>query len=119
MKKIIELLNADIDNTNLGEFAVTPLKQLIHPSMRMNRVSSIDTQVFKITLTPDSSVADREGLSVYSLLKFGIHQSMKRIIVEKFLQLPIDRILQDRVISSLPPWNLFLVLDTYGNYDIL
>ena len=80
---------------------------------------SIDTRVFKVTLKPDSIVVDREGLSIYSLLKFGVSQDIKRVIVEKFLQLPIDRILQDKAITSIPPWNVFLVLNQEGNYDIL
>lgn len=75
--------------------------------------------MFKVEFVPISTIEDREGFSVYSLLKFGVTHDIKRVIVEKFLQLPIDRILQDKVISSIPPWNLFFVLDKYQNYDIL
>ena len=56
---------------------------------------------------------------MYSLLKYGIANDVKRVIVEKFLQLPIDRILQDEVVSSMPPWNLFLVIDKHNEFDIL
>ena len=70
-------------------------------------------------LQPRKEIEDREGLTVYSLLKYGIANDVKRVIVEKFLQLPIDRILQDEVVSSIPPWNLFLVIDKHNEFDIL
>ena len=70
-------------------------------------------------LQPRKEIEDREGFTVYSLLKYGIANDVKRVIVEKFLQLPIDRILQDEVISSIPPWNLFLVIDKHNEFDIL
>lgn len=70
-------------------------------------------------LQPRKEIEDREGFTVYSLLKYGIANDVKRVIVEKFLQLPIDRILQDEVVSSIPPWNLFLVIDKHNEFDIL
>lgn len=79
----------------------------------------VDTVVYQIESKPNKVASDREGFNVYSLLKVGVKNDMKRTIVEKFLQLPIERILQDHVITSIPPWNVFLVLDGFGNYDIL
>ena len=70
-------------------------------------------------LQPRKEIEDREGFTVYSLLKYGIANDVKRVIVEKFLQLPIDRILQDELVSSIPPWNLFLVIDKHNEFDIL
>ena len=70
-------------------------------------------------LQPRKEIEDREGFTVYSLLKYGIANDVKRVIVEEFLQLPIDRILQDEVVSSIPPWNLFLVIDKHNEFDIL
>ena len=70
-------------------------------------------------LQPRKEIEDREGFTVYAVLKYGIANDVKRVIVEKFLQLPIDRILQDEVVSSIPPWNLFLVIDKHNEFDIL
>ena len=75
--------------------------------------------MFRVELQPRKEIEDREGFTVYSLLKYGIANDVKRVIVEKFLQLPIDRILQDEVVSSIPPWNLFLVIDKHNEFDIL
>ena len=44
---------------------------------------------------------------------------MKRTIVEKFLRLPISTIENEEHVSSLVPWNLFVTLDKWNQFDVV
>lgn len=118
-KTMIEMINDDLSTSNLGEFSFTELEGQIHSSTLPSTRSFLDTRVFKVEFVPREAVEDREGFTVYSLLKFGVDNDIKRSITEAFLKLPIERIIQDKVITSIPPWNLFLMLDKHNEYNIL
>lgn len=119
IKTVIEMMNEDMSSSNLGELSVTEVEGQIHSSIYLSIMLSLDTRVFKVEFVPRESIEDREGFSVYSLLKFGIENDIKRVITESFLKLPVERMIQDKVIASIPPWNLFLILDKHNQYDIL
>ena len=73
-------------------------------------ITPIDTFIYKIQFVPSYTTVP--GFSYYSLLRFGVGIETKRTMIELMMELPIQRILNEKKITHLPPWSCYLVLSS-------